>query len=399
VSRRHPGLGRRLGVAAWVAVLLPVLAALAAGWLHELTGEAGLIAVRDGTLRLSGFITGAAVLSLILSAVAAGMPLKRPRPAVLEAGPAGLRIAGFDRERAIPRASIRDGLILPGYPARLTIWLAGGDLIEAEIPTETHGARLLAALGIGPEQRRVAVSLWSTTNQIAAGFGVVPASMLLWWMMLQVCFPEDHGDGLVAPLWLLGVVLTSALAWRAARPARVIVGRDGVRIERSFWTRWFPHTAIEGVQAEGSRLQLWLRGARPIALEGRADLVDVLARQIRDAQARGAGGASSGTAALERQGRPIPVWREALSGLLGAESGYRTVALTPEDVIAALEDPVAPRDRRIGAALALAAAGHPEARERIRVAAETSADEEMRTALAQAAEEALDEAALERALR
>jgi hypothetical protein len=180
----------------------------------------------------------------------------------------------------------------------------------------------------------------------------------------------------------------------------VIVGRDGVRVERSFRTRWIPHAELAGAQVEGSRLCLSLLGAaRPIVLEGRTDLVDLLARQIRDAQVRGAGGASSGTSALERQGRPIAAWREALSGLLAAESGYRAVALTPEDVIATLDDPVAPRDRRLGAALALVAAGHPDARERIRIAAEMSADEDMRAALAQAAEESVDEAALEKALR
>jgi len=64
-----------------------------------------------------------------------------------------------------------------------------------------------------------------------------------------------------------------------------------------------------------------------------------------------------------------------------------------------LESTAAPRERRIGAALALRAASHPEARARIRAAAETSADEDLRVALEQAAKGEMDEQALERALR
>jgi hypothetical protein len=229
--------------------------------------------------------------------------------------------------------------------------------------------------------------------------GTVLASMY-WSAQLHSWFPNVELDATIGAFWLLAVSLAAALAARVARPTRVIVGRDGVRIERSFSTAWLPHAAIEEVAGEGSQLRLKLRGAaRAITLTGSADRVDVLVRQIREAQARGGGDALLATSALERQGRPIAVWREALRKLLAAEGDYRTVALTPEDVLEALEDPAAPPDRRIGAALALAAAGHPEARARIRIAAETSADEEMRAVLAQAAEEAVDEAALERVLK
>ncbi|MDI3282976.1 hypothetical protein [Polyangium sp. 15x6] len=63
-----------------------------------------------------------------------------------------------------------------------------------------------------------------------------------------------------------------------------------------------------------------------------------------------------------------------------------------------LQDPAEDRGRRIGAAMLLRVAA-PDAAPRIRIAAETSADDELRAALERAAEEELDDATLERALR
>lgn len=398
VGSRHLGLGRWIRLASLLVALLPILLALAAGLVHAITGAA--ILVFDGILGLAATGMFAALIGMFLDVVVTSAPLRSPRLALLQATAAGLRVVRRGRTRDIARARIEDGLILPGYPPRVEIRLAGGEVIDAEVPSERHGLRLLAALGIGPEQRRVAVPLWSASNPVGAGIAAVPLAMLGWAIALSSMLESARLGGVAAALWMLGVVLTVALVMRAARPTRVVVGRDGVRLERPFSTRWIPYATLEEVDARGSQLRLRARGAtRALRVSGRPDLVDLVAQRVREAQARGAGIGASGTAALERQGRPIPVWRDAVRGLLAAESGYRSVALTPEDLILALEDPVAPRDRRIGAALALAATDHPEARVRIRIAAETSADEEMRAALEQAAEEALDEATLEKALR
>jgi hypothetical protein len=63
-----------------------------------------------------------------------------------------------------------------------------------------------------------------------------------------------------------------------------------------------------------------------------------------------------------------------------------------------VKDGDAPPGRRIGAALALGSSGHPEAREKIRAAAEACASQGVRVALERAAEDDLDDATLERAL-
>jgi hypothetical protein len=101
--------------------------------------------------------------------------------------------------------------------------------------------------------------------------------------------------------------------------------------------------------------------------------------------------------AIAREGRSVGEWRTHIARVVEGE-GYRVPdarASLPE----ALSAPGATIEARVSAALALRASGGADAMTRIRVAASQCLDRSAREALDAVAEEEIDEAALDRALR
>ena len=100
-------------------------------------------------------------------------------------------------------------------------------------------------------------------------------------------------------------------------------------------------------------------------------------------------------------GRTIDAWRSALVGLVERGGDYREASLTLDDLARVLEDPSAPAEQRIGAALGLRSLRGSEGAEaaltRIRIAAAATANPRVRIALTKAAEDELDDAAVDEA--
>lgn len=401
VTQRNEGLGRALGVLSLLSVFGPFFGALAAKLLSRIDGLQGLRVYSDALLVVAGWGIFAAIALAIASMIATNTSWPRPRGVRAAVSPHGLWLEAGTNSRSIPRDQLLSGIVIPAPRPRAQLRLRGGRVLDLEVPSEQEGTRLLAALGIGPDKRRVAAALGTANRQLLAGCIGFPMAMILWLALLLNIPGDVVSTPVISGTWLL---LTLASAWvlrRAARPTQVVVGADGVRIERPFSTRWIPYADLLAIQAGGARLKLIAEGARkPDEVHAPGGVAEALADRIREAHKRAAAGAGAprGADALERRGRDLAAWREDLRKLLAA-GDYRASSLTPEDAIAALEDPDAPRDRRVGAALALRIAEHPEARERIRFAADTSADEDLRAALEQAAEGEIEEAALARVLR
>lgn len=101
---------------------------------------------------------------------------------------------------------------------------------------------------------------------------------------------------------------------------------------------------------------------------------------------------------LDRGGRSLEAWRASLRALLDRQSTYREVGLTREQLLAVLESPAAPAERRVAAAVSLSAAAEPEIAARIRAAAEACARPQVRIALAGVAGGEIDDAAIESAI-
>jgi hypothetical protein len=145
-------------------------------------------------------------------------------------------------------------------------------------------------------------------------------------------------------------------------------------------------------------------------LAGRDSYQSGLARKRRDhlaqriqrelATRREASVEALGASQLARGDRSLVEWRAALRALVTRPSGgYRHSALDPDHLASVLWSRDLAPERRLGAALALAATDDPAARRRVRVFIDTCADEALREAIERAAEGELDDAELDRALQ
>ncbi|NUO52249.1 MAG: hypothetical protein HOV80_25630 [Polyangiaceae bacterium] len=200
--------------------------------------------------------------------------------------------------------------------------------------------------------------------------------------------------------WLACMVGTFLLWQRLAQPASIEVGSDGVTIKRALGDRFLPHASTAKVWAQGK--QVFFRDtsgaltsaggslAQAGAEDGAHAAPTALAAVHRIEEARRAASGEQVpeqlAAQLDRDGQSVESWRRDLVDVMAPDAGYRSAALSPDDVEKVLADPYAPIDRRIGAAVALKAARVPGAPERIRVAAGATSNDELRSALEQVAE-------------
>jgi hypothetical protein len=398
ITHRYPGLGRVLGS---LALLLSV-GSFVVGVLAAVLAPPSLRPTDSDVLAWSGPSFLAGIHLALMSALVTAAYLSQRGAVLVAAGADGLSLTRGAATRRIPRAAIRSGLVVPEPRSRVALELRGGRQLEVQVKSEEEGARLLAALGLDPEARRVEVSLGSAGRELATGCVGLPVVMIVWLLALWLCSAVGllHANGVTLLVsWLSLTLLSAWLIRRAARPVRIVVGSDGVLVERPFSRDWLPCSDLAEIEARDGHLLLRRGHGRPIELVAGRDLADALAQRIREARERGTGGAAPrGAEALERRGRDLATWREDLRKLLLA-GDYRTTGLTLEDARHILGDPSAPPDRRLSAALLLRIAAHPEAQGLIRIAAETTADDGLRAALERAAEDEIDEAALTRAAR
>ncbi|WP_437965628.1 hypothetical protein WMF04_39255 [Sorangium sp. So ce260] len=400
VAWRYEGLGRVIGHLALLPIAVPFVISTIGVVLSGALDDSSLDSVAFGALLFIplGVLVafGLALVSALLSTTAFG----RKRLVRVVAGAAGLRLTLGAVERSIPRDEIRSGLVVSEPRVRVELHLRGGRVLEVQVAREKEGARLLAALGLGPAERRVEVSLGGVNRELVAGCVGMPVFMGYWLIVLGAISRPLFGHASLVVAWLVLTLASTWLLHRAVRRTRVVVGSDGVRVERPFSSVYIPYTELAAVRTRGDRLLLsHRRSEAAVALGTGEKLTDTLAERIREAHACAIGSeAPRGAEALERRGRDLAAWRDELRKLIAA-GDYRATALSPEDVLHTLDDADSPPDRRIGAALLLRIAGYPEARGRIRVAAEATADDALRAALEHAAEEEVDDAALARALR
>jgi len=217
---------------------------------------------------------------------------------------------------------------------------------------------------------------------------------------------------------------------RAATPARVYVGRDGLLVTTADRREFIGFERVKGVQSRVLAIVITLTDRQSVKLplsvrtgglfsrkphpldEWVRDVDQVLARrnalaqQITDALSHFRNAerdARTETLArrLDRDSRPIPEWREALSH--AQEDTYREHHLDADQLVNVLENPRIPVAQRVGAALALAgradeAGSGREHASRARAAIASSANRKVRIALERAVEGKLDEAAYERAI-
>lgn len=184
---------------------------------------------------------------------------------------------------------------------------------------------------------------------------------------------------------------------------RVTVGADGVLVAWPLLrrARFVAHREIARVEApDRDTVVLVLHGGRRYTIHTRphprqqgTEQAALLERLTDAWEAYRAGVSPDALGLLARAGRDALDWVRQLRALGdGRGGGYRGIGLTPDHLFRIAEDPSAPRETRVGAALALRGALDDEGRARLRIAAEASAAPQVRVALAAAVEEPDDEA-------
>jgi hypothetical protein len=285
----------------------------------------------------------------------------------------------------------------------IELWRRGGTVLRFTVGSlaEAHG--WLDAADLALHRRVSRITLGASWHGWAFGVGyalvgmvVAPILAIPLALLIDVLDGPADKAAAVVLVWVAFTLFTTA----RAMPARVDVGTDGVLVRRGFSKRFIPYAALYDVRSIlGDALSLHLRDGESLLLRTTrpGDGSAVTAAQAlnyaleRWHRARGA----DDFGLLERRGRAIGAWREAVGAMLAPQGAFRGVALDREGVLRVLEEPSAPAARRVGAALALADAA-PEVRERVRVVIDGCADEGLRRALEGALDGSLDEATLAR---
>ncbi|MDC0739922.1 hypothetical protein [Polyangium mundeleinium] len=346
----------------------------------------------------------------IAGAVLAALSLPLRNVGVLRADGQGLVVVQGGKERHLARSAIEGGIVLPGTlldgkRPRVELYLRRGVVLTAEVPDGIAAHRILDRLGIDVSRRRVAVLSGSAYRPLATGCLSLPVVCFLLAIPLGYFITEYPSADWPVLVFAWAVMLTMFFIVRLARPREIIVGSDGLRIRRGgFDDRWIPHSRVCTVEEQPRSLFLVVGeagrpGERVEVATGDPSFILALAGRLRLAIALGSNGADGPPvgAELDPAGKSFTEWKDKLQSLL-LHAGYRKSAVTYEELVAVVDDPDLPPGQRLGAAMAIGIAKHPDGRERIRVAAEACADDAMKYALEEAAEGELDERTLRRVL-
>jgi hypothetical protein len=276
-----------------------------------------------------------------------------------------------------------------------------------------EGRALLRALGFDATQTaaeiRAASQLftWSLSKQLL----ILTAPVLIPIFTvpsLGVALGASKALAVVVPLllltvftWIFGIIFA---------PTRVRVGVDGVATRWLGKDRFVPFSKVRSVEAYEERVggktylgvALDLDGGERVKLPaGQKGFTTVetaeLEERVREALALHRDGAVPvDERLLARGSRAVPEWIAALRALgAGANADLRTPPVPPEKLLRIAEDAAAAPLVRASAAVAVAAAA-PDAKKRVRLAAQNTASPRLRVALERvSADDATDEAVAE----
>ncbi len=376
VGRLTRRAARLLGTAGYLCLVVPL-------WLMF---APGLLGVDERWMpQWLGALTGMSLGVLWLVLLVVGWMYARARwpPTELTVTSDALRLHTLPVASEIPLGSIvggaRRGVL------SFELHLRGGDHLVGEAHPDVT-ARLLADLSLDAPRRAITLG---TTSAVTPAYRA--ASIFL--TMATATFMLMHAG----PTRLVVLLASTVAAWLLAAATlgpTVTVGVDGLRVRRMGRERYITWSEVVDVTKAGA-LRLTLTSGERVSL-GRGNAAAETLR-IRIDEARDAAATGAPMAAAARNGRSVEQWRKAMGALLEG-AGYRDGAVSEEALVGALRGG-AVGDERVGAALALMAINRERHATGVRVAAEAVADERVRVALEQIADDAADDATLKRASR
>ena len=366
---------------------------------------------------LYGVIGGCAALASLYFGQPSAPGRRRMAPAEVRIDDGAVTVA-FESgaTRSWPRAAVREGWVDSHAGLHTAILrMKNGDQVWIGRDSVRDANELLAAAGVAPDQQVFSARLLSDAARFPGG-GLFAGAGLLLGVPTALGFALAMLAGGTESLLLAALVAVAALTFgykliQALVPPRAVVGTDGVRIEGVGRKRFIAFADVARVECDAAGVWLRRRDGRDeqlrtghattgtgTPLNASANTV-ALFHRVREARALGA--ASSVPQAkqelLDRRGRPPAEWLRELSALTQKEAGYRDMAIDREELVQVLLDAGTPAERRIGAAVALCAGDEPQIRDRVRIAADSCANERLRVAIDAVADGELDEETLEQA--
>lgn len=382
---------------------------LVAAALPEATREV----IRNGVGAAIGWsaITTTIATLLVLAFARRSAPGQLATPEPLAARDAGseLVITFRGREHRIPLAELVGGHVVPAHrgfdhdnqpidvPSQVVLETRGGDVWRANLDVE-RGLEVLASVGLGARDRTLAIKRRKGGSVVATLLLVLLASPVL--LLPTVFAARALPRSAVGIFGLLLVLRAGAAILGRLQPSSLAIGADGVAW-REGWRRrrrFIPHRDIENVSLESAGV---LAG-QVLVLETKQGVVrvplgplapDRLAATVAHVKAAH-GEAHAAMDALARGGREFEAWKADVEALL--REGYRQARVPKVRVLETLEDPHAPADQRLGAAMALASTDPKRAHEVAREVARACADRELAEALEALVEARLDAPRAER---
>ncbi len=299
------------------------------------------------------------------------------------------------------------------YAAVLTF--SDGNVVVVERPTENEASDLLRSLGAGTQSsavrmrgyienaqgRKLAGCLLALLAPIAVTVALAIPVLLV--AALLTGSSEPARAALFTGAGGSAFVFISYWLWSKIRPTWLHIGADGVVVPGLLRDRFIPHAEITsasttrgGVGNAYNYVQIYLRkGNFVVVPASNMDEAGSIVHRILTAKHESRGQERARLLdVLARNERPIPEWRRALSALV-TKSGYRTASHDVEEVLRIVEDPRAPAQQRVAAALAVRPHGDESVKERIRVAALASVEPKLRVTLEKASSGDVDDAELE----
>ncbi len=390
-------------------VVWPVLAPL----LFVATGK--LVAPGGGPPSWLGWALLGIVASGIVGATVAYRRARRR--ARVEIGETSLVVTENGERREIAKRTIENAMLIDGDDQKqlLELSLLGGEVLLLDCGSSQAARDALAQLALAHERNVTRIRMSPRAQEMltelagglvggmVAGFAAGPVASFL---------------GAFAPFLIVACVVPAMIygaRWFKRQLPEMRVGADGVafRGANSRATRFVPHNRIDRVEIVRRNLPKnpdarvvelattdGERHVLAVHFATQERLAEALKSRIEEAivERRATGAPLPSFAEIERQGKPTTEWLAELRSVGREQADYRRAQLTSEELDSLLTSGASSIEHRLGAAVILAARGEPDAKQRIRIAAESSADPTVSRALLAVAEGEAEEEAVAQAI-
>ena len=338
------------------------LSALASSLVLQMLGTARSGQPMAATIAALGACLFAGAAALVVAG-------RRRLPGEIGVSPEVVRVARTgEPTRLHPRDTFESGHVEVEGGRTIAVLTTERERFEVDVDAPERADALLGAVGLDPRRRLVRFARRESGSVVTRTVVEICAVAVSWLAVASLLdeqgWAATNRGLLMLTTTLLGIGLGTAVGDQF-EPSPVEVGADGVS-----WVGWFGrkyfvrYRELKDVVLDGSTLRLVTPskvhsldlGDTPPATR------DAIRRRVETAWFAEVPHAS--LELLARRGQDLETWKAKLTELVReGQEGYRHATIPRVRVEAALDDPDAPPDQRLGAAIALTSTGTHEQRE------------------------------------